>query len=144
MKLQHRQRKSIMSPMFGKGPINKATDRLIYPMVEKLIHSLEVYTEARAGEVLDFSNAAYSATIDIMTNYCFGMSWDLLQQPNFESPLIERVRWITNGGGKIVCFPRTTALIRRLHEWFPKSILTDFSLMKDVRPPHPRLEQAQC
>ena len=105
-------------------------------MVEKLIRSLDLYTGPKAGEVLDFSKAAYSATIDIMTNYSFGTSWNLLEQPDFESPLIDRVRWITYGGGKIVCFPRTTALVRRLHEWFPKSILTDFSLMKAVCYPH--------
>ena len=111
-------------------------------MVEKLMRSLEVYTGPKAGEVLDFGKAAYSATIDITTNYSFGMSWNLLEQPNFESPLIDRVRWITYGGAKIVCFPRTAALVRRLNEWFPKWILTNYSLMKAVRSPHSLLQQS--
>ena len=61
-------------------------------MVKKRMRSLEVYTGPKTGEVLAFSNAPYSATIDIMTNYSFGTSWNLLEQPNFESPLIDRVR----------------------------------------------------
>ncbi|KAI5788384.1 cytochrome P450 [Geopyxis carbonaria] len=122
-----RIRRNILSPMFSKKSINNATDRMIYPLIEKFCTLLEGYAES--GKPVPFDTATYSITVDIITSYVSGQAWNMLDEPDFGSDKLDSVRWFTGGSNFSTMFPWARYLTIFLNKCFPQLLLEGYTQM---------------
>lgn len=116
--------------MFSKKSINDATDRLIYPLIEKFCRLLGEYAESK--KPIPFDTASYSITVDIITCYTSGKPWNMLDEPGFGSDKIESVRWFTAGSNFSTMFPWTRHIMMFLNNCFPQILFEGYTQMFHV------------
>jgi cytochrome P450 len=75
----HRLRRGLINPMLSKKAVNDAADAIIYRVVDKFISAMEKLSED--GNPFPLANGSYCVTVDIISTYLFGDSWNMLDEP---------------------------------------------------------------
>jgi cytochrome P450 len=77
----HRQRRAALNPFFSKRGIVRLEPR-ITSKVQKLCDRLAEHMAK--GKIVDLKCAYMALTMDVITEYCYGTSYDYLHDPNFK------------------------------------------------------------
>jgi hypothetical protein len=117
-----------MNPMFSKKRIQEA-NFIMQGVVQKLCGLLEKFCED--GKPVPLSNAFYCVTVDTITAYTFGESWNMLDEPNFTSEWVESVLSFTEMLQARVQFPRILGVLEFLGKIFPS--LTPLAFLKIIQ-----------
>lgn len=140
--------------MFSKQAINDASDSIVYKVVEKLCAHLDTF--CAQGKPVPLANAFYCVTvsledriegrkgygmdeytdvvgqIDIISTYAFGESWNMLDEPSFESVWVNTVLSLTQGANIAVYLPSVRVVAFALSAVFPSFVLTGFTRFVQV------------
>ncbi|KAL6884430.1 cytochrome P450 [Trichoderma evansii] len=86
---QHRLRRSSINPFFSKAAVLRLEER-IQSRVRILCERLSGFLER--GEIVDISVAMTSLTLDIITEYSFGESWNLMDKDDLSYNFVKVMR----------------------------------------------------
>ncbi|KAJ7730354.1 cytochrome P450 [Mycena maculata] len=82
-----KKRREILSPLFSRQATLKL-EQAIHEKVDKLVDRVLSY---EGGMACNLFMAFRSATLDIITSYCFAKSFDTLDNPGFQHPILVAV-----------------------------------------------------
>ncbi|GAM33997.1 hypothetical protein TCE0_013f01297 [Talaromyces pinophilus] len=99
----HRLRRSGLNPFFSKNAISNNASALISDKVERLCQRL--LEACKAGEVVRLDAAYMALTMDIITHYAFGESYNYLAEPDFKLEWKDTVIGGSASGAFIRQFP---------------------------------------
>ncbi|KAA8909835.1 cytochrome P450 [Sphaerosporella brunnea] len=133
----HRSRRSLINPMFSKRRILEAST-IMQDVVMKLCTILETFCDS--NKPVPLSNAFYCVTVDTITAYTFGESWNMLDEPNFTSEWVESVLSFAGMVQAKIQFPRALGVLEALGKVFPS--LTPLAFIKLIQYCENRVQQA--
>ncbi|KUL89806.1 hypothetical protein ZTR_00581 [Talaromyces verruculosus] len=108
----HRFRRSGLNPFFSKNAIFNNTSALISDKLERLC---EQFSEAcKAGEVVRLDAAYMALTMDIITHYAFGESYNYLAEPDFKLEWKDTVIGGSASGAFIRQFPWAFSVMKSM------------------------------
>lgn len=111
---QHRARRSLLNPFFSKQSINNL-EPLIRQAISTLCSRFEDYKGSKEPVAL---NAAFSAlTSDIIAEYTFGSSMDMMLKPGFAREWEETTLKSSEFSLLHKQFPLFLPLLRRAPKW---------------------------
>ncbi|KAK5228687.1 hypothetical protein LTR72_002572 [Exophiala xenobiotica] len=113
----HRLRRSALNPFFSKRSINQ-TEALITAKIEQLL-------ALKTGEIIRLDAAYMALTMDIITHYCFGESYNYLDEDDFKLSWKETVIAGSANGAFLRQFPWALPLLKK----------TPLSLLRKMNPP---------
>lgn len=112
----HRKRRSSLNPFFSQRAINDLSET-IYSHIEKLAKRLERSHDLEA--VVKIETAYTALAIDIITDYCFGNSWNYLDVDDYNSTYRDAITQGFMNGMLLKWFP----LLAKALFWTPDKIL---------------------
>ncbi|KAJ9502926.1 hypothetical protein H2202_002049 [Exophiala xenobiotica] len=118
----HRLRRSALNPFFSKRSINQ-TEALITAKIEQLCRRFEI--ALKTGEIIRLDAAYMALTMDIITHYCFGESYNYLDEDDFKLSWKETVIAGSANGAFLRQFPWALPLLKK----------TPLSLLRKMNPP---------
>jgi cytochrome P450 len=107
----HQLRRSALNPFFSKRSVNQ-TEPLIKAKVERLCRRFEAVLES--GEVVRLDAAYMALTMDIITHYAFGESYDYLSEDDFKLEWKETVVAGSANGAFLRQFPWALPILKRV------------------------------
>ncbi|KAF4955747.1 hypothetical protein FGADI_4318 [Fusarium gaditjirri] len=112
----HRIRRAALNPLFSRTAIKQ-----LEPMIKCQMHELRRRLDSfcESGMVLDLGLAFTVFAADVISAYCFGEPFGLLQDPDFAPEWVETVAAPSELGHLIKQFPWALGLFR----WAPRSLL---------------------
>jgi cytochrome P450 len=110
----HRARRSSLNPFFSKRKIVELEPR-IKLQIDKMCQRLEMEYSGM-DKVLRFDHMIASVTIDIVTNYAFGKSYNFVEAPDFVSPFTSMAESFKKAAQLSVQFPWLPRLFASLPE----------------------------
>ena len=90
----YRIRRSAMNPFFSRKRVLDLED-VVQSKVKKLVDRLA--TELEAGKPVDLHYGFRAISVDVATDYAFGLCYDLLHKDNFGMEFNQMVREFTKG-----------------------------------------------
>ncbi|KAK6823389.1 hypothetical protein RU639_006025 [Aspergillus parasiticus] len=107
----HRYRRGLMNNFFSKKSV-----RGISYFVEEKVHKLMQRFEAfhRANKVVRLDDAFAAMTSDVITHYCYGKSWDYLDDANLRTDIRKAVHDLTCSVHFNRIFPIFLAVLKKL------------------------------
>ncbi|OKL59413.1 hypothetical protein UA08_05083 [Talaromyces atroroseus] len=123
----HRIRRSALNPFFSKRAVYINAEQLIRDKLEMLCQRFSQACETQEVVRLD---AAYMAlTMDIITHYAFGKSYDYLAEPDFKLEWKETVVGGSASGAVIRQLPWAFGIMKLLPLWLLSKIAREASLL---------------
>ncbi|KAF5543114.1 nonribosomal peptide synthase [Fusarium mexicanum] len=116
----HRVRRTALNPLFSRTAI-KQLEPTIKSQMHELRRRLDSFCES--GMVLDLGLAFTVFAADVISAYCFGEPFGLLQHPDFAPDWVETVSAPSELGHLIKQFPWALGLLR----WVPHSLIAVIS-----------------
>ncbi|KAF5630183.1 acetyl synthetase [Fusarium sp. NRRL 25303] len=112
----HRIRRAALNPLFSRTAIKQ-----LEPTIKSQIHELRQRLDSfcESGMVLDLGLAFTVFAADVISAYCFGELFGLLQDPDFAPEWVETVAAPSELGHLIKQFPWALGLFK----WVPKSLI---------------------
>jgi Cytochrome P450 len=102
----HKLRRSALNPFFSKGSVAKYAG-IIQAAVDQLCVRLEEFYAS--GNPIDLKVAYSALTVDVISKYSYGNSYDILKKPDFAPDLYRNI----SSGGEL-------ALVLRHYPWILK------------------------
>jgi cytochrome P450 len=110
----HRARRGSLNPFFSKRKIVELEPRIKF-QIDKMCQRLRAeYVGTK--KVLRFDHMIASVTIDIVTSYAFGKSYNFLDAPEFVSPFTNMAESFKKAAQLSVQFPWLPRLLASLPE----------------------------
>lgn len=136
----HRQRRSAIAPFFSKAAVQRL-EPAVQSVVDKLV--LRLKGLQGSGTFIDLDNFFTALTADIVFQYCFARSANLMEQPGFASDWHEVIKHTSINYHTMKHFPWVEYLMRVMPVWLikiinPRSIIF-LNMEKVIAPrlPHP-------
>lgn len=133
----HRKRRAILDPFFSRRAV-LALQSIVQSRADKLT-SIMVAKFAR-NEAVDLHHAFRAISMDVITGYAFGQSYDLLEQDDFGRELFTMLRGI---GPMLWVFQQWPALQRlalsmpvALSKWMSRPLKMVLNLQEVCMHPH--------
>ncbi|EED18501.1 cytochrome P450, putative [Talaromyces stipitatus ATCC 10500] len=124
---QHRLRRSALNPYFSKTAISNNASALVRDKIERLCQRFSEASHSRQALRLD---AAYMAlTMDIITHYAFGESYNYLAEPDFKLEWKETVIGGSSSGAMIRQFPWALSIMKSIPLVVMSKLAPDASLL---------------
>jgi hypothetical protein len=111
---EHRMKRSALASFFSKGKVGKM-EPLIRAKIEHLCGRLEAV--AGTGEVVRLDACYHALTTDIISEYCFGESYEQLAEPDFAVVWKETLRIGASTQGFLRQFPFIAPWLKRIPSW---------------------------
>ncbi|PYH88418.1 putative cytochrome P450 [Aspergillus ellipticus CBS 707.79] len=110
----HRLRVSALAPFFSKQAVEK-----IEPLIQSKVNRLCAYFDSciHPGTVVTVSHAALALTVDIISSYAYGESYDCLQRADLGSEFRKILVSANEGYAILRHFHWLHAVMHRLHRW---------------------------
>lgn len=91
----HRMRRGVLNPYFSKRAITK-----LEPMIKEKIEALcaQLRQAASNKTPVNLGYAFGALTLDIITEYCYGISYDAINQPDFDPMWLDAVTDLSKNG----------------------------------------------
>lgn len=118
----HRIRRAALNPYFSKRSISQ-TENLILAKVQVLCRRLE--QACKSGQVIRLDVAYMALTMDVITHYCFGHSYDYLEEDDFKASWKETVIAGSANGAFLRQFPWALPILK----------MAPLSLVQVLNPP---------
>ncbi|KAI5842353.1 cytochrome P450 [Tricharina praecox] len=118
--VEHRARRSLVNPFFSKKAINDACSTVLSPIIENFCDKLDAF--CASGAPVPLANGFYCVTVDIISQYCFGRCWNMLDEPNFTSDWVESVLSISDGINIRLHFPMLTNVLLFVSQFVPSLV----------------------
>ena len=109
----HRMRRAQLSSFFSKASVRRL-EPLVVETVDKLTDALQ--THKNSGEPVLMSSAFSGFAIDVITDYCFAKSYNLLDDQTFEKSMHNAFSRARSGMHWIRHFPRLFDVLK----WLPR------------------------
>lgn len=109
----HRMRRAQMSSFFSKASVRRL-EPLVGKTVDKLTDALQ--THRNSGEPVLMSSAYSGFAIDVITDYCFAKSYNLLDDQTFQKSMHHAFSRARSGMHWIRHFPRLFDVLK----WLPR------------------------
>lgn len=108
-----------MNPYFSKRSINK-----LEPLIKNVIEDLCArFRECqRTKQPLSLHHAFAALTIDVITEYCFGQSYDSTNKPDFDARWLDMTNGIAMGTHLMCHFNFLLRIVSSLPDWFAKRL----------------------
>jgi hypothetical protein len=111
----HRMRRAAIAPFFTRTKVLQLID-VIWSKIEMLCESIG---ESKDTSVpVNLACAYRCLTADVVTEYCWGFSYDFLKQPKFNHDWFVHARGIAEVGHLVRMFPWIFPLVDALPHWF--------------------------
>lgn len=111
----HRMRRAQMSSFFSKASVRRL-EPLVGKTVDKLTDALQ--THRNSGEPVLMSSAYSGFAIDVITDYCFAKSYNLLDDQTFQKSMHHAFSRARSGMHWIRHFPRLFDVLK----WLPRPV----------------------
>ncbi|KAJ7656544.1 cytochrome P450 [Mycena rosella] len=123
-------RRDILSPMFSRSSILKLQP-VIQDKIDKLISRIS--TNGKHGKPVDMHMAYRSATMDIITNYCFADSFDALDAPDFRHPILVGLQTGITSSWILKYMPWMLHAIESAPDWMVDRLPREHQFFRDLR-----------
>lgn len=110
----HRLRRSALNPFFSKRSVYQ-TESLIKSKIEQLCRRFQSAMET--NEIIRLDAAYMALTMDIITHYAFGSSYNYLAEPDFKLEWKETVIAGSANGAFLRQFPWALPIMKRVPLW---------------------------
>lgn len=126
----HRYRRGLMNNFFSKKSV-----RGISYFVEEKVHNLMQRFEAfhRCNKVVRLDDAFAAMTSDVITHYCYGKSWDYLDDANLRADVRKAVHDLTCSVYFNRIFPIFLAVLKKLPLRWLHAIHPGRSVVLDIQ-----------
>ncbi|KAJ6520602.1 cytochrome P450 [Mycena vulgaris] len=111
-------RREMLSPLFSR----RATLKLEHVIQEKVDKLVDRILSHRDGAACNLFMAFRSATLDIITSYCFAQSFDTLDHPDFQHPILAAILSGVSVIWTFKYFPSLYSIAEHTPGWFMHSI----------------------
>ncbi|KAL4950976.1 cytochrome P450 [Aspergillus filifer] len=126
----HRLRRSALNPLFSRTAIQRVTPR-IQDRLRQLCHRLD---EISLGFVIvDLGTAFTAFAADVITDYCFGSTLNLIHSPDFAADWIEMVAAPSELGHLVKQCPWILPLLQRVPGCVVRVIAPAVSLLFQIQ-----------
>jgi cytochrome P450 len=110
----HRVRRAAISPLFSRKVVLDL-EGVVQSKVEKLCRRLS--ETLRVGKPMDLHHGFRAVSVDVITDYAFDKSYDLLDSPNLGTEFFDALRGMVPAFWVFQQFPFTQNLSRMLPPW---------------------------
>ncbi|KAL4808782.1 cytochrome P450 [Aspergillus unguis] len=123
----HRVRRGALNPLFSKSAIHRITPRIL-DRLGQLVGRLDMFCPSTAsgyckdngmGQAVDLGMAFTAFAADVITEYCFGSSLDLIHTRDFGADWVEMVSAPSELGHLVKQCPWVLPLLR----YFPRALV---------------------
>lgn len=115
----HRQRRSAIAPFFSKAAVQRL-EPSIKSVVEKLV--LRLKGLQGSGTFINLEDFFTALTADVVFQYCFARSANLMEQPGFASDWHQIIKQTSINYHTMKHFPMVEYLMRVMPVWLIKII----------------------
>ncbi|KAL4925707.1 uncharacterized protein BDV17DRAFT_294141 [Aspergillus undulatus] len=126
----HRLRRSALNPLFSRTAIQRMTPR-IQNRLRQLCHRLDGISASWG--VVDLGLAFTVFAADVITEYCFGRSLDLVHSPNFAADWVEMVAAPSELGHLVKQCPWILPLLWWFPRWAVRAIVPGVALLYQIQ-----------
>lgn len=117
----HRQRRSALNPLFSQKAVHDL-EWLIQDHIDVLCQRISSLKENNLPD-LDLHHALRCVSIDVITQYAFGKSYDLLKKDDFGKGLFfKMIRTLASGIWMFRHFPILVVLIQKMPMWLAEKV----------------------
>jgi cytochrome P450 len=130
----HRMRRGALNPFFAKRSVVRLEPRIqdrVTTLCTRLAESLS------SGEVVRLDVAFMALTMDIITEYCYGTSYNYISEPDFKLEWKESMATLFEGAALRRALPWMTGFLQRFPDEYIVSLMPQMGILirwqKDIK-----------
>ncbi|KAJ7780769.1 cytochrome P450 [Mycena maculata] len=125
-------RRDLLNPMFSRSSILKLQP-VIQGKIDKLISRISTSHDEGNCKPIDMHMAYRSATMDIITSYCFADTFDALDAPGFRHPILVGLQTGVTSSWILKYMPWMLHAIENAPDWMVDCLPREHQFFRDLR-----------